>query len=77
MTDKLSLSTFANWTRHVSTQVLTTPGSVPISHGWMTFGAKADYSIIKDGDIYVQFEHDAFSDNTDDYRIKGGLSYNF
>ncbi len=77
VTDKVRVSVIGNWTRHVSTAVLTTPGSTPISHGWVTVGARADYSFNKDGNVYTQFDHDVFSDNTDDWRIRGGVSYQF
>ena len=77
VTDKFSLSALSNWTRHVSTEVLNAPGDTPISHGFMTFGLKGDYKFNKDGDTYVQFDHDVFSSQTDDYRITGGINYNF
>ena len=80
VTDKLSLSVQANWTRLLTTQsVPVAPGTTPpdFSHQWFSFGGRADYSFSKDGSVFGAFEHDAFSTHYDNYRIRTGVSYNF
>ena len=80
VTDKLSLSVQANWTRLVSLQQLNPGPDFPItsvSHQWMSFGCRADYGFDKNGSVFTAFEHDAFNINFDDYRIRAGVSYNF
>jgi hypothetical protein len=80
VTDKLSLSVQANWTRLITTQSVPVGAGLPtpdFSHQWMTFGGRADYSFNKDGTVFAAFEHDAFATHYDDYRIRTGVTYNF
>jgi hypothetical protein len=80
ITDKWSISVQANWTRLLTIQSVPTgitPLISPLGHQWMSFGGRVDYAFNKDGNIFVQFEHDAFNTNFDDYRIRTGVTYNF
>ncbi len=75
--EQWKVEAIVNWTRNVSTATLTAPGSTPVDKGWMTFGTRVDYQFNKAGEAHVEFDHDAFSGNTDDWRIKGGITYAF
>jgi hypothetical protein len=78
--DKWTVSAQANWTRLLDIQsvpTFITPSIPPLGHQWMSFGAKVEYAFNKDGNVFVQFEHDAFNTHFDDYRIRAGVSYAF
>jgi hypothetical protein len=79
VTDKLSLSVQANWSRILTSQQITVPGSAPVSvsHQWVSFGGRVDYTFNKNATVFGAFEHDAFNVNFDDYRIRTGITYNF
>ncbi|HUB68052.1 MAG TPA: autotransporter outer membrane beta-barrel domain-containing protein [Candidatus Methylacidiphilales bacterium] len=77
---KWTLSAQANWTRLIGIEnvpTVVTPSIPPLGHQWMSFGAKVEYAFNKDGNAFIQFEHDAFNIHFDDYRIRAGVSYNF
>ncbi len=77
VSDKLTVTAIGNWTRNVGIEPIVAPGFDELSRGWMTFGSEVEYKFNTQGSAQIRFEHDVFAGHTDNFRLKGGISYSF